>query len=171
MLALQVSHLLADHAALRVKGIVMIDSPYPNTPIPSGIEVIFPPIPFAPTTKAEIREKVVKCMEDARRSVAAWTLPVWNSGTPPAGILLRAKEPVLQSKTESTRVDLARGDRLLGWKNYGYDFVKDSIDVPGSHYELFSVNNVSSIPVDTAVQHCSNISTARSHHGQDQIGK
>ncbi|PNS18125.1 hypothetical protein CAC42_3570 [Sphaceloma murrayae] len=137
MLALEISHILSTDDNVRVKGQIYIDSPYPGNTQPVGLEVAPAGTNFAPTTKSEVRDNVNRCMDDARRMVSDWTLPTWQTGPPPT-VLLRARDPVYQRGSgKVARVDFARDDPLLGWSNYGYNFIRETHEVSGDHYKVF----------------------------------
>ncbi|TKX22453.1 thioesterase domain-containing protein [Elsinoe australis] len=138
MLSLEMAAILAEDPDLRVKGMIFIDSPYPKTSPPSSLEVISSGIVFSDATRAEMREKINRSMDSARRMIQDWTLPTWTTSQPPPTILLRARESVHpQDSGKIARVDFARADSDLGWGNYSQNFIRKTIDIPGAHYSVF----------------------------------
>ncbi|KAF2147675.1 alpha/beta-hydrolase [Myriangium duriaei CBS 260.36] len=146
MLSLEIAHIFASHPKLEVKGIVMIDSPYPKTPDPEGQELVASDPEFAPTTKQEVRDKILRSMKECRLLIHGWQLPTWGGGrSPPPAVMLRAKEFTKPTGTASlSRTDLARNDKFLGWKEYPYEFIEESHDIPGAHFSVFRPHYVSS---------------------------
>ncbi|KAL2017113.1 hypothetical protein VTK56DRAFT_2585 [Thermocarpiscus australiensis] len=64
---------------------------------------------------------------------------------PPPVILLRAMEAVPVPREGVSRVDLHRGDRLLGWGNYRRDLITKVMDIPGHHFNISHMENVDAV--------------------------
>ncbi|KAK3297197.1 Alpha/Beta hydrolase protein [Chaetomium fimeti] len=148
LLALEMARQAAADGSVRVVGLVMVDSVCPLAPVGGGRN---PPlvVPHAMQwhehTRPETREKVMRCFAEAVRMVGEWTLPVWEGKAgdgpkPPPVVMLRARESVPVAEGVS-RVDLHRSDRLLGWGGYRKDLIKEIIDIPGHHYNVFDTED------------------------------
>lgn len=148
---------------IRVVGILMVDSvcpvvreggaaPRPGVVVPHAVQ-------WHEHTRAETREKVTRCFAEAVRMVGEWTLPAWEGKTgdgprPPPVVMLRAREwvPVPEGVA---RVDLHREDRLLGWGGYRKDLIKDIIDIPGHHYNVFDTEDNLDEATEAIIRACS----------------
>lgn len=109
-------------------------------------------------------------MWHARRMVSAWNMPVWTEQAgrpeekkaatqdidgsecrqrsvlppPPPTILLRARE--MDGDKGSAFVDRTRDFRMLGWEEYNKTnggFIRDVVDIEGSHFTVFGFDKVS----------------------------
>ncbi|KAJ4418456.1 hypothetical protein N0V82_005535 [Gnomoniopsis sp. IMI 355080] len=75
----------------------------------------------------------------------------------PRTILLRATDWVPVDKSDTTsRVDLVRNDRSLGWNNYRKDFFEEIVDVPGHHFSIFAFENIGKIS-ESLIKACSKL--------------
>lgn len=124
-----------------------------------ALPVVQHAIQWSEHTRQETRDRVMRCFSDATRMVREWKMPAWDderkdgqynnsvrtvsttagfraSGPPPV-ILLRALEPVPVPDDGVSRVDIHRGDKLLGWANYRKDLVTKVIEIPGHHFNIF----------------------------------
>jgi thioesterase domain-containing protein len=66
------------------------------------------------------------------------------SGPPPV-ILLRAMESVPVPENAVGHVDVARDDRLLGWGEYRADLVRQVVDIPGHHFNIFAMQHIDTV--------------------------
>ncbi|KAI6361163.1 hypothetical protein MCOR25_006534 [Pyricularia grisea] len=150
LVALEMAKVLRGDRALRVVGLVMIDSVCPLTWVqPSGgrnmptIQAVASQHVFTPTTKQETKDKVTRCFADASEMVSKWEMPAWEDHSPPPpAILLRAVDPVPMEGDGVARVDLARSDKSLQWDRYRKDWLVRVVDIPGHHFNVFSFKNV-----------------------------
>ncbi|KAK3988351.1 Alpha/Beta hydrolase protein [Cladorrhinum sp. PSN332] len=149
LISLQIAKLISSSPSshrLEVVGIVMVDSicPIVDTDQSATRRVVQHAVQWGEKTKEETKRKVMRCFSEAVRMVGAWKLPEWKDGEriPPV-VLLKAREAVPLPEGEDgrdgavSRVDIHRGDRVLGWGGYRKDLVKRVVDVPGHHFNLF----------------------------------
>lgn len=147
MLSLEVAHILSTHPRLQVKGIILIDSPYPRLTPPDAVAATTVAVSnpeFAPSTRQEVRDKILRSMKECRRLLASWELPDWPAGTaPPPAMMLRARDHTAPpGEAKLSHVDLARDDELLGWAQYPYDFIRESHTIPGAHFSVFRAQHL-----------------------------
>jgi pimeloyl-ACP methyl ester carboxylesterase len=154
-------------ASIRVVGILMVDSVCPVVPaggVPPPV-VVPHAMQWHEHTRPETREKVTRCFAEALRMVGEWTLPVWEgatakggegprTGPPPPVVMLRARERVPVAEGVA-RVDLHRSDRLLGWGGYRKDLIKEIIDIPGHHYNVFDTEDNLDAATEAIIRACS----------------
>jgi thioesterase domain-containing protein len=152
---------------LNLLGIVMVDSVCPMVLTTPVLPVIQHDVQWGKHTKQETKDRILRSFAQATKMVREWTLPVWdcnkqvanheekqengtngngritlpkaNSTTarPPPVILLRAIEPVPVPEEGLSRVDVHRGDSLLGWGGYRKDLITKVVDIPGHHFNIF----------------------------------
>ena len=145
MLALEISHILSGvSSGPKVKGLILIDSPYPQPTADNHAKTKHSLPTFPATTKQDVREKVLASLQECRRLIQDWVPPEWeHSRGPPPGVLLRCKgKETAPDGAELATIDVNRADRLLGWGQYR-DFIKESWDIEGSHFTLFQMQYVS----------------------------
>jgi pimeloyl-ACP methyl ester carboxylesterase len=173
--ALEVAKLLVadlDHRdAIRVVGVVLLNSPYPGPgPTTAPAPKLAPNRPFLhETCPPELTMLVGRSMKRAGRMVERWTVPTWwmeNGRSPPPAILLRCTETVPahrerddaratsgsdysdvwdDGETTVVAVDRFRQQSLLGWENHQHpDLIRAVLDVPGHHFNVMWEENVSS---------------------------
>lgn len=129
---------------------------------------------FGPNTKEETKERVTWCFTEARRAVGMYEPPSWNHdgddvhdhdhlkgsetngdgtlekstsrtiGCPPV-ILLRAKDAVPVQPGDVSFVDVVREDRSLGWDAYRPGMLKEIVDIPGHHFNVFAWENIDAV--------------------------
>ncbi|KAF4553570.1 Thioesterase domain-containing protein [Elsinoe fawcettii] len=147
MIALEIAHRMADDDKIGVKGMVFVDSPYPKTQAPADLQIASSGANFAPITKQDVRDKIIRCMENSRNMIASWNLPVWKQGlSPPPTVLLRSRERVYPLESgKVARVDFARDDKYLGWKEYHPDLIKHTFDIDGPHYDAFKFDYLENV--------------------------
>lgn len=163
MLSLEIAHLLSTDPKLKVKGIIMIDTPFPGawTGTTNSRPVI--------TTNSEtVRKNVQRRFQEAHRIAGLWEVPTtWPeksgtdtskrefvhlpldeeattevlestageaSGAPPSALLIRCTQGV---PNVTSAVDAARVSKLLGWEKYPGDFIRVVKDVDAHHYDVF----------------------------------
>lgn len=142
MLALQMSWIFARDPNVRVRGIVMIDCPFPRKYAP-GNKVVMPPMP--PGMSQSMQMNLETAVRQTVDMLNSWRLPPWNArhGRPPPAIMLRASGLVpMPERGTVAMVDQLRADRMLGWGTCALDFMEDSFDVPGNHFSIFDPANV-----------------------------
>lgn len=161
--ALEMARALADNAEprFRVLGLMLIDSVNPPR-LGEGDAALVPVVPFAVPftrfTREETKRRVRMNFEMASRLVSEWELPTWEGRPadqgggdpacrPPPAILLRAREyvPVEPGLNAVSRVDIRRGDRLLGWGRYREDFIIKVEDIPGHHFNIFAEEHLDTL--------------------------
>lgn len=175
MLALEMAYMLSEkYPAIHVMGLVMIDSMCPVPP-PGGwggaeSRLVDRRIEWPATTKATTREAVERCFHEAHKMAREWRPPpAWASvasqpgqireagstcgeaanapaaSRPPPAVLLRSLSPVPAPDDGLLFVDLYRYERHLGWDNYRQDLFCRVIDIPGNHYNVFSMDQLSTV--------------------------
>ncbi|QBZ54843.1 hypothetical protein PoMZ_10553 [Pyricularia oryzae] len=150
LLALEMAKVLRGDRALRVVGLIMIDSVCPLTWVqPSGrrdmlpIQAVASQHLFSERTKQETRDKVSRCFAEASEMVGTWEMPTWEDHSPPPpAVLLRAVDPVPVDGGGLARVDLARPHPNLEWDRYRKNMFLRVVDIPGHHFNVFSMINV-----------------------------
>lgn len=172
LLSLEMTRVLAGDPDFTVIGIVMMDSicPAANTTRTGAANAAVVPYKqqFGPNTKQETIEGVERCFTEARKSIAAWTMPRWDGsdlggndaaagdGQPrtdvpsssikcPPTILLRAREAVPTDPGEVSFVDMTRHSRSLGWEEYENDFLEEIVDIPGHHFSVFAWEHIDDV--------------------------
>ncbi|KAK4226854.1 Alpha/Beta hydrolase protein [Podospora fimiseda] len=143
LVSLQLSKLISLNPSLRIEvvGIVMIDSVCPIVP-DDGLtrNIVQHLVQWGENTREDTKRKVLRCFDEAIRMVGEWQMPEWDSRkkSPPSVILLKARESVpVAEEGGITRVDIHRGDRVLGWDGYRQGLIKSVVEVPGNHFNLF----------------------------------
>ncbi|CRK15833.1 hypothetical protein BN1708_011575 [Verticillium longisporum] len=71
-----------------------------------------------------------------------------QTGRRPMVVLLRAMGRVPSPPGVTSRVDLQRHERLLGWQRHGCRLVDVVRDVPGDHFSLFSSEHVGGLSAE-----------------------
>ena len=151
LISFEMSRLLADDPALRVKGVMLIDSPCPPPrPADPGPS---PPPPikrhvgeWSETTPPEIRAAVSRCFDEAFAVVEKWTPPTWEDVRgPPSVFLLRASAPIPAPLKGASALDTNKNDLFLGWRKYREDLVAQVKMIPGHHYTIFALENLAAI--------------------------
>ncbi|KAH8879581.1 alpha/beta-hydrolase [Thozetella sp. PMI_491] len=170
MVSVAVAHIFADDPDVDVLGIVMVDSVAPDTIKKEAIQIHEDEISWGANTREETRRAIMACFRESTRMIRDWTLPTWEDAgakdsagsprtwrrRPPPAILLRATETVpLAGRT--SRVDLARDDRLLGWGNYRDDLIAKVVDIPGHHFNIFAVEENTNAVTEAIKQACDDI--------------
>lgn len=164
MLSLEVAKQLADEGKgrLKVKGMVFMDTTFPHPKdkegrrVESGSEtkdgkkVSGFNIKFGQMTKESTKTLVLKSFENSVRMVRTWKLPEWDDPADiPYTVLLRATDhtPLAADMAEDSvsRVDVPRGQELLGWEDYEYDLIKEVHPIRGHHFNIFSMENVDDV--------------------------
>ncbi|KAM5356579.1 hypothetical protein ACJ41O_003225 [Fusarium nematophilum] len=136
-----------DTSGVEVIGILMVDSLYPIKALPSDKVA-----PAETSEEGKTKNQVLsqRAMNDARRMIREWDVPVWegdSAGQRPLTYLLRAKKAVPQSGDGTSLVDLTRQERNLGWDAYDKDMFSEVVDVEGHHFDMFSFENIEGISV------------------------
>ncbi|KAH6641373.1 Alpha/Beta hydrolase protein [Chaetomium tenue] len=145
---------------IRVVGILMVDSVCPLAEGAVRPAVVVPhAVQWHEHTRPETREKVTWCFAEAVRMVGEWTLPAWEGKagggpSPPPVVMLRARERVPVGEGVA-RVDLHRSDRLLGWGGYRKDLIREIIDIPGHHYNVFDTEDNLDAATEAIMTACS----------------
>ncbi|KAK4138519.1 alpha/beta-hydrolase [Trichocladium antarcticum] len=150
---------------LNLLGIVMVDSVCPMVLTAPVLPVIQHAVEWSQHTRQETKDRIMRSFAESSRMVREWTLPVWDAAQaagqdegaanvpshththtgngrvlarPPPVILIRAMEPVpVPEEGAVSRVDVHRGDRLLGWGGYRKDMITSVMDIPGHHFNIF----------------------------------
>ncbi|KKZ65102.1 hypothetical protein EMCG_01342 [[Emmonsia] crescens] len=91
LLSLEVANILLRTSAVRIVGIVMIDSIYPLAVLQERSNVVGPQPVFSKDTRPETRRLVSQCMKLAQSMADNWIPPVW-SGCSDSGLTLRRAE-------------------------------------------------------------------------------
>ncbi|KAF7563609.1 hypothetical protein G7046_g522 [Stylonectria norvegica] len=140
MLSLEVANQLADDTAVKVIGILMIDSVYPIRP---SEPVVTAPADTSEDGKTKNQILSQRTMFEARRMIQTWELPVWDAR--PRTVLLRATQPVPTKAEGVNVVDVYRENKRLGWDQYDKDMFAEVVDVEGHHFNLFPLANIKPI--------------------------
>ncbi|KAK5660171.1 hypothetical protein OQA88_13640 [Cercophora sp. LCS_1] len=164
LISLEVTRILAEDPALRIIGMIMVDSICPLLLSPSSIRLaqhvagMFT-VYSGPAPESEFE------FEFNHRMVGEWTMPTWGDEapvkdssetesdssdtfpkrnslrpssvrvyTPPPVILLRAAKAVPVLEEGVSRVDVHRTKELLGWDQYRKDLITKVIELPDVHH-------------------------------------
>lgn len=116
-----------------VRGIVLVDSPFPagdGAPVHDSL----PPLGPDATRSQRLART---CIENAPAHLVGWRVP---EATVPA-VLIRARDPVpVERGTEGNPIDAKRGEEDLGWRGRGG--VRTVLEVEGHHFDLFDFGRV-----------------------------
>ncbi|SPN98684.1 related to polyketide synthase [Cephalotrichum gorgonifer] len=136
-LSLEITSLLGP----MVKGIIIIDTPYPRAPSASAPPLYRTLAPLSPdATRSQRRAR--ECIKNAPALLRGWTPP--DEESPPA-ILIKAREAVPVWAPEDGKVspvDVSRVDDFLGWKGYAGGRVRSVTAVSGHHFNIFEWENI-----------------------------
>ncbi|PHH90638.1 hypothetical protein CDD83_3043 [Cordyceps sp. RAO-2017] len=147
-LSLEVAKVLADDYAVRVVGILMVDSVYPIRPQNFG--GVIAPLDTSEENKSKNQVLSQRCMTEARRMLGGWEVPAWQSRLArkrPKMVLLRATECVPTKGPGISGLDIYRDDTTLGWEQHDEAMFEAVIDVEGHHFDLFSHERISATTV------------------------
>ncbi|OJD36918.1 thioesterase domain containing protein [Diplodia corticola] len=137
-LALQLAHIISSDSlgGFEVAGIIMIDSSCPLGERYTSKDGGEHTIPFKEDVPVHMRKVAQASMDRTVRMLAQWNPPTWPTGSsgPPRALLLRAQESVDQRNQRSPKLD---------WELYPHDFIESVTPIPGNHFNLFEVGNVS----------------------------
>ena len=172
-LSLEMAHQIAvSKSKVRVAGMLWVDTVFPQHVPGETLSTWVGPNERITegTSEAQISAMTNKelskiNMMHARRMVPSWNMPAWTTGAskseeqkaaprndgsergqrsmPPPTILLRARE---MGDKESAFVDRTREFRMLGWERYNEAngrFIRDIVDIQGSHFTVFGFDKVS----------------------------
>ncbi|OJD13956.1 hypothetical protein AJ78_05643 [Emergomyces pasteurianus Ep9510] len=117
LLSLEVANILLRISAVRIVGMVMVDSIYPPAISPATSNVVGPQPVFSKDTRPETRRIVSQCMKLAQSMADNWIPPVWSGCTDLELALRRAElekelsliDPKPPKKVEHCTITVARG--------------------------------------------------------------
>lgn len=124
---------VSKHLGPMIKGIILVDTPYPSR-IPGQVHRSLPPLgPTATRSQRLARE----CITNAPSLMRGWEVP--KNEVPM--VLIRAKESVpVRDSGEESYVDRCRRDEKLGW---GEDpRLRSVVEVPGHHFDIFEMDKI-----------------------------
>jgi thioesterase domain-containing protein len=145
LLSLEVARQLAHDPRIKVTGVVMIDSVYDHL----NTRREFSAVGFQTDETGKTKNQILvqRAMTEARRMISSWDYPTWEgkfAQERPRTILLRAMERVPTKEEEGpSSIDSFRDDPQLGWGDYMEDFLEDVVDIPGDHFTLAELPNIS----------------------------
>lgn len=123
---------VSKHLGPMVKGIVMVDTPYPSR-MPGQVHRSLPPLGPSPTRSQRLARE---CITNAPSLLRGWEVPVNEVPM----VLIRAREKVPVRDGEESYVDRCRRDEKLGW---GEDpRLRSVIEVPGHHFDIFEMDKI-----------------------------
>uniref|UniRef100_A0A093UN74 Polyketide synthase PksR n=1 Tax=Talaromyces marneffei PM1 TaxID=1077442 RepID=A0A093UN74_TALMA len=148
LIALEMSHILANDLIINVVGLIMIDIVYPPAISAANLNPDVRDINLSRDIPVKQRQRMMKLIKEATASAKAYELPTWTSGSesdssmdsismpsPPPTVLLRAKDPVPSRR--GTKIP-----NMLGWDSYEADLVKEVYEIPGHHFSIFDSVNI-----------------------------
>lgn len=145
LLSLEVAHVLSHDCAVRVVGILMIDSVSPVRP--AGFHGLVAPTKTSEEGKTKNEILSQRCMAEARRMVVEWNVPAWQgryAGRRPKMVLLRATNCIPTDGPGIHGLDVDRNDAILGWGRHDEAMFEHVVDVQGHHFDLFAMNRIDS---------------------------
>ncbi|KAJ6192011.1 thioesterase [Bipolaris maydis] len=153
VLAVHIAHILNnERKALRVAGIILIDSVYP-TILRHGIGMDLQENIVAGVV-AELKDRQRVLLLRSAYSRYAWQLPSSNNqatgvcrssmSVPVFVILIRASSHIpMENPDETSFLDWTRSMPQLGWEKYQESFVSQVLETSGDHFSIFDSPNVS----------------------------
>lgn len=134
MLSLEVAKALEDVGDVRVVGILMIDSVYPDWPASERSSEITKP--ERPRTR--IHRLCQQNMAVAREMLRSWEVPRFSTQRPHA-LLLRATGRVPMGDPDATAspLDARRDEDMLGWDRHDRNMFRETLPIDGHHFDLF----------------------------------
>ncbi|XP_044722199.1 insecticidal toxin complex protein [Hirsutella rhossiliensis] len=145
LLSLEVAHLLAHDCAVRVVGILMVDSVCPGRPSNFHGAFVPPDISDEGKTKNQILSQ--RCMAEARRMVGEWDVPTWQgryASKRPRMVLVRATDYIPTQDSSISSLDINRKDAILGWGRHDEAMFEHVVDVEGHHFDIFAMHRIES---------------------------
>jgi len=144
LLALEVAKILTGDRGVRIIGALMMDSIYPVNP-PSTVRLgALDDMVAGEKSKNEVL--TLQAMKEALQVIQKWTPPVWAGkqiSQRPRFSLLRALDFMPATGIDGVHpADIHRSDPTLGWDSYDTSLFTDVEDVPGTHFEMFSLQHV-----------------------------
>lgn len=155
MTSLEIARQLAGDPAVRVKGILMIDSAYPALLAERRQQAVTldddgaDPSALAQEEVGKSKNQIlsIRAMREARRMIARWDLPQWEgelAGQRPPAILIRARDS-LYARDWTSSIDRNRAEQSLGWDRYADDMFVDVLEVDGHHFNMFDHSRIPGI--------------------------
>ncbi|EED13573.1 conserved hypothetical protein [Talaromyces stipitatus ATCC 10500] len=148
LIALEMSHILANDFTVDVVGLIMIDIIYPPAITAANLQPDIRDMNLSRDIPTKQRQKIIKHIKEATASAKDYKLPTWanesrsdssldsiSMASPPPTILLQAKEPVPSRKGSPI-------PHMLCWDMYEADLVKIVYEIPGHHFSIFDTINI-----------------------------
>lgn len=150
LLSLEMAKVFSQEGSkIRVIGILLVDSVYPQPPSESSKRTIkLASSDMTEDGKSKNQILSQRAMAEAGHMIKTWTPPVWDKDSGekrPRTFLLRAKELVPVEDGQVHRVDVYRSEKNLGWDAYDENMFEQVKDVEGHHYDVFSFQRIEGI--------------------------
>ncbi|GAM84986.1 hypothetical protein ANO11243_029890 [Dothideomycetidae sp. 11243] len=123
---------------LQVLGLIMIDSRHPSTF--TDKELVLPD-----SIKPAIRESIQHNMTQSRQLIRDYSTPSWPQGSqPPPTMFLRATRDLdgVPLPIQADAASSTRNGRMEGWREYEHDFIREVVEVEGTHFSIFEDQNI-----------------------------
>lgn len=142
MIALQVAWIFARDPKVKVDGIIMVDSPFPDY---RHVVYLGPESPISEDGPSPLQNKLEKSILRTVNMLHNWRLPVWRREGQPYTVMLCATERVMNEDYPALSfVDQFRDSPTLGWDERAGSVVVDmSYPIQGHHFNVFEPKNVS----------------------------
>jgi hypothetical protein len=142
MITLQIAWIFARDPSIKVNGIIMVDSPFPDyrhvLPLAMGS-------PVSESGLGEARSKLELAMLRTADMLQKWRVPVWRREPQPYTVMLCARDYVNDDDNPALcLVDQFRESSTLGWNERARSLlVHESHSIEGHHFSIFEPRNVS----------------------------
>lgn len=115
-----------------VRGVILVDSPFPS----GGRRPVHESLPALPPTATRSQRLARECISHAGGNLTGWEVPETNA---PA-VLIRATGYVPVDGPGKSPIDVKREEDDLGWEGRGG--VQSVLEVEGHHFDIFDFKRV-----------------------------
>jgi thioesterase domain-containing protein len=154
LISVEIAKMLTGDQNVRVIGVLMIDSicPVHLVSIEGDLDTSLDHLEVGKSNENFARS--IRAMKEALRVIRRWDPPVWDQVEErPRFSLLRAIDSLVIPGGKRVHViDYDRHDRTLGWDRYDPDLFTETLDVEGSHFDMFSFKLIPGI--SKAIKRC-----------------
>ncbi|KAF2022593.1 hypothetical protein EK21DRAFT_119594 [Setomelanomma holmii] len=144
MIALQVAWIFARDPKVKVDGIIMVDSPFPDY---RHVVYIGPESLISEDGPTPVTNKFEESILRSVNMLHNWRPPVWRREGQPYTAMLCATERVINEDYPALSfIDQFRNSPTLGWDERASSVVIDnSYPIQGHHFNVFELKNVASV--------------------------
>ncbi|KAF2257598.1 alpha/beta-hydrolase [Lojkania enalia] len=144
MIALQVAWIFARDPKVKVDGIIMVDSPFPDY---RHVVCLAPDSPVSEDGPIPATNKLEISILRSVNMLHNWRPPVWRRERQPYTVMLCATERVIsEDQPALSFIDQFRDSPTLGWDERAGSVVVDkSYPIQGHHFNIFEPRNIASV--------------------------